>query len=665
MTEETQAMVSMLDIFVISGAVGFCAYWFFIRAKKQPEFTEIKRLAPMTVTRSQSYDPSFIGKMNKTGRNVIIFYGSQTGTAEEFAGRLAKDCNRYGMKGMAADPEEFDMDDLVKLKDIENGLVIFCMATYGEGDPTDNAHELHEWLQNEQDLEGVNYAVFALGNKTYEHYNAMGIYADERLEKLGATRVFEIGLGDDDANIEDDFVSWRERFWPAVCEKFGIEATGEDITMRQYTLTVHDETLPKEKIFKGEPARLNSYNTQKPPFDAKNPFMAPVIVNKELHQGGDRSCMHVEFDITGSKIRYEAGDHVAVYPTNNPELVESIGKRLNIDLETVFSLDNVDEEASKKHPFPNPCSYRTALTHYLDITSRPRTHILKELADYCSDPAEKERLLLMASSSDEGKAAYHSFIIDDNRHIFAILEGLPSLMPDIDHICELLPKLQARYYSISSSPKVNPTSIHITAVVVDYQTRIGVQMNGVATSYLSIKLPTESLKPTVPIYVRKSQFRLPFRSTTPVIMVGPGTGLAPFRGFIQSRDSERQAGKKIGEMSLYFGCRHKEQDFIYRDEIEKYEADGTLSKVHLAFSRDQQEKIYVQHLMQQNQDEIWRILEDGGHIYVCGDARNMARDVHKCLVDVITEKGDKSSNEAEDYIKKLQQKGRFAQDVWS
>lgn len=204
-----------------------------------------------------------------------------------------------------------------------------------------------------------------------------------------------------------------------------------------------------------------------------------MLVNRELHKSGDRSCMHIEFDIEGSKMRYDAGDHVAVYPVNDTELVEKLGKYTNKDLDIVFTLINTDEESSKKHPFPCPCSYRTALTHYLDITMNPRTHVLKELSEYCSDPEEKEKLKLMASTKPEGKALYQKWIIEDNRNIVHILEDLPSCRPALDHLCELLPRLQPRYYSISSSPKLYPNTVHITAVVVEYDTPTGRHNKGI------------------------------------------------------------------------------------------------------------------------------------------------------------------------------------------
>ncbi|KAH3886012.1 NADPH--cytochrome P450 reductase-like [Dreissena polymorpha] len=661
--EATAPFLSNLDFFILSLIAGMAVYWLFFK-NKQKEQPVFKKLTVSPLNRSSSYDPSFINKMKNSGRNVVVFYGSQTGTGEEFAGRLAKDCAGYGMKGMVADPEECEMEDLSRLSEIEKGLAIFCMATYGEGDPTDNAQEFYEWLQTgDVELAGVKYAVFGLGNKTYEHYNAMGKYVDKRLEELGAERVFELGMGDDDGNIEEDFVTWREKFWPAVCEQFGVEPTGDQFNIRQYNLTVHDD-LSQEKVFKGEIARLRSFENQRPPYDAKNPYLAPVKVNRELHKAGDRSCMHIEFDISGSKIRYEAGDHVAIFPKNDTAVVEKIGKRLGVDLDTVITLTNVDDEASKKHPFPNPCSYRTALLHYLDITSTPRTHIMRELAEYARDK-DKEFLLKMCSPTPEGKSLYNEWIVKSHRTILHILEDLPTLEPPIDHVCELLPRLQARYYSISSSPKKDPTSIHITAVLVKYDTKTGRTIKGVTTNWLADMKPGADSTHRVPIYVRKSQFRLPFKSGLPVIMIGPGTGLAPFRGFLQERHFLKTEGKPVGDTILYFGCRKKAEDYIYEDELRGYVENETLTKLHVAFSRDQDSKVYVQHLLSENKEETWKLLEAGAHLYVCGDARNMARDVHETLLTILQECGQLDSIRAADYIKKLQNKGRYSCDVWS
>ncbi|XP_037596189.1 NADPH--cytochrome P450 reductase isoform X1 [Cebus imitator] len=660
---EEVSLFSMMDMILFSLIVALLTYWFLFRKKKEevPEFTKIQTLT------SSVKESSFVEKMKKTGRNIIVFYGSQTGTAEEFANRLSKDAHRYGMRGMAADPEEYDLADLSSLPEIENSLVVFCMATYGEGDPTDNAQDFYDWLQEtDMDLSGVKFAVFGLGNKTYEHFNAMGKYVDKRLEQLGAQRIFDLGLGDDDGNLEEDFITWREQFWPAVCEHFGVEATGEESSIRQYELVVHSD-IDAAKVYMGEMGRLKSYENQKPPFDAKNPFLAAVTTNRKLNQGTERHLMHLELDISDSKIRYESGDHVAVYPANDSALVNQLGKILGADLDVVMSLNNLDEESNKKHPFPCPTSYRTALTYYLDITNPPRTNVLYELAQYASEPSEQELLRKMASSSGEGKELYLSWVVEARRHILAILQDCPSLRPPIDHLCELLPRLQARYYSIASSSKVHPNSVHICAVVVEYETKAGRINKGVATNWLRAKEPAgeNGGRALVPMFVRKSQFRLPFKATTPVIMVGPGTGVAPFMGFIQERAWLQQQGKEVGETLLYYGCRRSDEDYLYREELAQFHKDGVLTQLNVAFSREQPRKVYVQHLLKQDGEHLWKLIEGGAHIYVCGDARNMARDVQNTFCDIVAELGAMEHAQAVDYIKKLMTKGRYSLDVWS
>ena len=281
----------------------------------------------MVVRETSTVEKGFLSKMRKTGRRLVVFYGSQTGTAEEFAGRLAKEGARYGLKGIVADPEEENMEvtlqgnkyfsclmtqifllcqDLQQLTELDAELgpclAVFMLATYGEGDPTDNAVEFNEKLTNDgMELGGMKFAVFGLGNKTYEHFNKMGKFVDAKLEELGAQRVHELGLGDDDANLEDDFITWKEAFWAAVCAEFNIEASSEEFNTRQYE---HKELgagdYKPEKLYTGEVARLRSYVTQRPPFDVKNPYMAPIKVNKNIHnEGSDRHCMHIEVDVEG------------------------------------------------------------------------------------------------------------------------------------------------------------------------------------------------------------------------------------------------------------------------------------------------------------------------------------------------------------------------------
>uniref|UniRef100_T2MGU1 NADPH--cytochrome P450 reductase n=1 Tax=Hydra vulgaris TaxID=6087 RepID=T2MGU1_HYDVU len=628
------------------------------KLKDFPELKKLKTSSPNDVVNETSN--GFVSKMMKSEKTIAIFYGSQTGTAEEFANRISKDSHRYGLKAAVFDPEEFDMSDLINLKEIPKSLAVFLLATYGEGDPTDNALPLKEWLQEDHDLNGLNFTVFSLGNKTYEHYQFFGRYVDKRLEELGGNRVVDRGEGDDDSNIEEDFLIWRDKFWESVCNFYGCKNIGLSQTAsRDFKL----EAFPMPfvgQIFKGEITKLGALDKQQPPFDIKNPYMAKVVVNRELHKGGNRSCMHIEFDINQSGIRYEAGDHVAVYPTNDTELVEKLGDLLGVNLDDIFSLNNIDLEASKKHPFPCPTSIRNALLYYVDITSIVKLHVLQEFIQYTTAETDLAILKKLCDSSPDGKHFYNEWIVNSYRNIISVLEDLPSCKPPFDLVLEMLPRLQCRYYSISSSPKLSKNRIHITAVVVDWITPTGRRQKGVATNWLKSISPELNLK--VPLFVRQTTFRLPSKCRTPIMMVGPGTGLAPFRGFIQERQMMLESGMSLGLAFLYFGCRKESEDYIYAEELSSYVQSGAITKLSVAFSRDQAEKVYVTHKIKENLGSVWQLIKDGGHIYVCGDAK-IAKEMQNLIIEAIIQ-GGKSNELAKSLMHNLSNTGRYSVDVW-
>ncbi|KHJ42460.1 FAD binding domain protein [Trichuris suis] len=483
----SESWLSMLDCVILILVVALSLFYYLYSQSEHEQHKLMPSFNPIVSSNiNNGFERGSVAEMMRTsGKNMLIFYGSQTGTAEDFAFRLAKDAIRYGMKAIALDPEEFDMEELHLLTEIPNSLVVFCLATYGEGDPTDNARDLHEYLQRAQaDLCSLNYAVFGLGNKTYEHFNAMAQFVDKRLAKLGANRIFELGLGDDDANIEEDFMLWKDEFWTAVCKHFNITTVSEEVSMREYKLTVFH---PSETVepFTGEVARMNSYKIQRAPFHQKNPFLAPLKVNRDLHCGGERTCRHIEFSLVGSRLRYEAGDHLAVYPRNDPVLVDKFSELLGVDLDSVIALTSIDPDSRKRTPFPCPCSYRTALSFYVDVTSPLRMHVIKEIVQHCSDPNEKRVLQSMVTMTEESRKKYLSWIVAEQRGILDIMIDLPSCRPPLDLLLELLPRLQPRYYSISSSPKVDPDTVSITAAVVRHVTLLGRIRKGVATNYLA------------------------------------------------------------------------------------------------------------------------------------------------------------------------------------
>eukprot|EP00047_Mylnosiga_fluctuans_P002362 m.224201 g.224201 ORF g.224201 m.224201 type:complete len:656 (-) comp11058_c0_seq1:70-2037(-) len=602
---------------------------------------------------------NFVEKMKKSDKNCIIFFGSQTGTAEEYAGRLVKEARRYSFKAMAADMKDYDAQYLADVGTIPDALVLFCLATYGEGEPTDNARDFHDWLKEAEgsqsaDLSALRFSVFGLGNKTYEQFNYVGKFFDGALAKLGANRVYPRGDGDDDANLEDDFNAWKDAMWSAVCVAFNVQA-GDDASFRQYAMKFRPD-VPVEKVFTGEISTLNAYAQQKRPFNMQNPYLATVLVNRELYSDNERSCRHIELDISAAGIRYAAGDHVAVYPSNNAMLVQRLAVRLGLDLDAVFSLDAVDETAKKRHPFPCPCTLATALQHYVDISGRPSAYVVRELLPFTSDSAEKEKL----QSVVKDPAKYHEWVVESERNIVDILEDMPSVAPPVDYLLELLPRLQPRYYSISSSPKAHNTAIHITAAVVRHTARSGRQFNGVATTYLLDQQPGAR----VPIFVRQSSFRLPVDTKVPVIMVGPGTGLAPFRGFVQERLHAKSAGKPIGDTMLFFGCQRSEHHYLYRDELHGAKEAGALTHLTVAASRDQASKVYVQHHLRDHGEQVCQLLKRGAYVYVCGDAKKMAHDVHVALEEILVQHDSKTREQAADFLKTLRTKRRYQQDVW-
>jgi len=305
-----------------------------------------------------------------------------------------------------------------------------------------------------------------------------------------------------------------------------------------------------------------------------------------------------------------------------------------------------------------PCTVRQAFTDSIDITTPPRKAVLRALADYATDAQEKQRLLRLASEA--GIEEYNKFIKNDQRTIYEVLHTFPSVNPPLDHILELLPRLAPRYYSISSSPNFHPGFVHITSVVVNFTTTTGRAHNGVCSSWMA-SLPVGSY---VPVFVRESHFRIP-PTPAPLVMVGPGTGLAPFRGFLQELSHRKSKGAEGWESVLFFGCRDRKHDFIYEEELLRFTQEGTLSHLQMAFSREQASKVYVQNRILENKELLWNLIKDkNGYIYVCGDARYMAKAVHSALHSIVCEYGKMSDQQANTFIEELQRSGRYLQDVW-
>lgn len=623
------------------------------------------------------------------GGQFSVYYGTQTGTAESFAKQLEREGPEHGFLVHVVDLEDMEVDDVVgeARKDAESGITraIFLSATYGEGEAPDNsttfAASLKERARSEilfdkmkhadstepeSSLAGLEYCVFGLGNRQYDHYNAMGKFIDHALERVGGVRILPVGVGDDDNDLEADFDSWKEKFWPMMETKYV-----QDLSLlKKKKKSASEHKMPKcqyavEYCTKEETKSMNDLPLDQVHASSRHYFTSvdcPVQVVRELRTSEDSgSTVHVEVDISKAKgITYETADNLGVLPVNDSATVESVAKSLGYDLDAVFSVKAAEKHEWNGAPFPMPITIRECLTRYCDLAMAPRRSDLKLLAAYAKNPIDKKVLLRM--SAKEGKLEYKEKVLEDYAGLVHILQRCPSIELPLEHFLSICPRLQTRFFTISSSSTVHPKTIHLTVAVTKAERKDGTIFNGVCSTYLA-----RSGKEMIRVFNRSSTFRLPKDPSVPILMIGPGTGIAPMRALLQERSYQKKTLKQnVGTNVLYFGCKKSTQDYIYQDELEAFQKDGVLNKLYLAFSReDESKKVYVQHLLLENADETWELLDKkGAHIYVCGGVK-MGRDVSEALKDIILARADVTSWGAKDYLTKLTEEGRFVQELWA
>ncbi|CCK68918.1 NADPH--hemoprotein reductase KNAG_0B04840 [Huiozyma naganishii CBS 8797] len=637
--------------------------------------------------------------MQENGKNFLVVYGSQTGTAEDYAKKFAKELvGKFPqLNVLVADLEDYDWDEQIALLGRSTPLALF-MATYGEGDFPDPALPFERFLQDQdgETLKGLYFTLFGLGNSTYEFFNAAARNTQKMLTKAGAQQVGKFGMADDGAaTTDEDYLSWKELIMEDL--KDFLQLNEQDVVFRpafdcQWRDSVSDDVYLGELSANYLPTQELPYNEanslQTGPFSHNYPYLAPITTTFELFaKGNDRNCIHSEFDISGSNLKYSTGDHLGVFASNPTEKVDQFLRVLSLDANRVCELRPLD--ATTKVPFPSPTTIEAAVRYYLEITGPVSRQFFSMLVQYAPTETTKQKLLDLSKDKDLFASEITSKYFNIADALSYLSHGEPWTTVPWSFLIENIPRLQPRYYSISSSALSEKQTIHITAIVENMtipdtkEHVVGVTTNMLRNIQLSMnKLPTEDIPVhydldgprslygghKLPIFVRKSPFKLPTNSGTPIIMVGPGTGAAPFRGFIRERVALAQredSNVTMGPMMFFYGSRN-ESDYLYRDEWTQYATVlGESFQMFVAHSRLPGEpKVYVQDKLKEQESRVLDLLKAGAFIYVCGDAKAMAKDVSATFVGILSRGMSISTDEAAEMVKMYKNVGKYQEDVW-
>jgi sulfite reductase (NADPH) flavoprotein alpha-component len=544
---------------------------------------------------------------------VKVLFASQTGTAEGLAKKLTKEARSRGFDADHLDLSSLSLDALAKLDHV---LVI--ASTHGDGDPPDCAARFALQLMAAQGtpLAGLKYAVLALGDRSYSKFCSFGQHIDERFAALGAIRLAD--RIDADGDVDEPFKSFRDTLWRTLPAESPAGSAPRSLAS---AVVVSDEDAPESE--------------QR--WSRKRPFAAPLLGQQLLTAAGsDKETRHVVLSLKDADLSYEPGDALGVWPQQAADLVDAVLTLSGAPADAPVMIDTEQMEL------------RDALSLKRDLTTLTAATVIK----YCALTADSG---LQSLVQRDQSAALNKFLY--GRDIADLLQDYPYTVRDAQVLVDLLPPLKPRLYSISSSLEAFPEEVHLTIAVVRYECR-GRRRGGLASTWFADRVAVGG---PAAVYVHENpRFRLPSDPGTPIIMIGPGTGVAPFRAFLHHRRNYGFTGRTW----LFFGERHAQCDFLYRSEFESFVAGHELSRLDTAFSCDQREKIYVQHRMLEAGKEIWSWLQDGAVIYVCGDATHMAKDVDAAMQAIVAKHGRRSAAQAQLEMHALAADGRYLRDVY-
>jgi cytochrome P450/NADPH-cytochrome P450 reductase len=579
---------------------------------------------------------------------LLVLYGSNLGTTEDLARQMAADATALGFSASVA-----PLDDYVGRLPT-TGAVIITSASYN-GTPPDNAARFVAWLSNglaADALNGVKFSVFGCGSREWPStYQRIPNLIDEQLAAHGAERVFARGEGDTSDDFDGQFRTWYGPLWPAIAAALGAptEAVTSGEAGHRYEVQVVTEVAissPFGAEYAARPMR--------------------VLANRELHtkdgpNPSTRSTRHIEVSLPVG-VSYRVGDYLGVLPRNPPELVQRVASRFNLTPETRVRILN-NSTGKTFLPVDEPIDLATLLGSYVDAQDVARRSQIQVLAEFTECPPERDALLARASDEPDAVARYRGEILDKHLSVLDLLEKYRSVELPFNLYLEFLPQLKPRYYSISSSPLVDAGRCSVTVGVLDAPSRSGEgRYRGVCSCYLAGR----AVDNVVDAFVKEpsTPFHLPTDTTQPIIMVGAGTGLAPYRGFLQERTALEQQGNKLGPAMLFFGCRNPEQDYLYEAELQGFAQKGVV-EVACAFSRvEGQPKQYVQQVIAERGDEVWELLQQNAAVFVCGDASHMAPDVRRAFGALYQANAGADDAAVQAWLADLDSQHRYIADVW-
>jgi sulfite reductase (NADPH) flavoprotein alpha-component len=538
---------------------------------------------------------------------ITLISASQTGNARRLAEQLRDDLLAAKLSVNLVNAGDYKFKQIGQEK-----LLVVVTSTQGEGEPPEEAVALHKFLLSKKapKFEGTAFAVFGLGDTSYEFFSKAGKDVDERLAELGAERLLD--RVDADVEYKDQAKAWRQQLTEILKARVPSKSPAQAAVTAAGSVNLVDSS----------------------PYTKEEPLLASFAVNQKITgRDSDKDVRHIEIDLGDSGLRYQPGDALGVWFENDAELVQEL-------LQLVWLKGDEQVEVQGK-----TLSLTDALQKHFELTVNT-----PQIVEQYAALSRNDALLALAGDKPKLQSYAQSFPIVD------MVRQSPTEL-NAEQLTGLLRPLTPRLYSIASSQAETETEVHITVGAVRFEIDDR-QRGGGASTWLADRIEEEG---EIRVFIEHNDnFRLPANPETPVIMIGPGTGIAPFRSFMQQRDNDGAGGKNW----LFFGNPHFTDDFLYQVEWQKYVKDGLLTNIDLAWSRDQAEKIYVQDKIRAKGAEVWSWLQEGAHLYVCGDANRMAKDVEQALLDVVVEHGGMDRETADEFLSELRIERRYQRDVY-